>query len=187
MIFVVSEKVFRKNAKKWLKRRDYIIIDGSDDGSIDMDNARKSELGQTFNNVVINGAFTPHHRLLDALKKDNSSEHLTWRCQNLLDDFMSSAELVAACVAVTKGFTAQEGKEQRNMFVVLPKRVYPLMGTRIVERFYQLMKADFKFVFTEDDLLDSKKLLTKDVKTKDMDYLRERILRVVKKFKLDKD
>lgn len=189
MIFVVSEKTFKKNAKKWLKMRDYIIIDGSDDGTIDMDDGRKTELAATYNNVAINGAFSPHHRLIDALKKEdrNSNERMSWRAQNLLDDFMNSTEFVAAITAVTKGFTAEIGREQRNVFVVLPKTVYRYMSDHIVNRFYELMKADFRFVFPETELEERKKLLTKDVKSKDMDYLRERILKVVKKFRLDKD
>lgn len=203
MIFLVSEKTFVKNAKKILKARDYVIIDGSDSGSID-DDAMHTDISTTFNNVVVNGGFTPHHRLVDALKKDMKGRakqeteaattgnwRFSWATENMLSDFLKSDEFVGAALAAVKGFTLQTNSSasgnssvQRNIFIVLPNRVYKLMRDIYAEHFHKLLGVDFQFVYTEEELMAKMKLLIKDLKRKKIDYLRERVVKVAKKHKL---
>ena len=184
MIFLVSEKTFVKNAKKILKARDYVIIDGSDSGSID-DDAMHTDISTTFNNVVVNGGFTPHHRLVDALKKDMKGR------AKQETEAATTDEFVGAALAAVKGFTLQTNSSasgnssvQRNIFIVLPNRVYKLMRDIYAEHFHKLLGVDFQFVYTEEELMAKMKLLIKDLKRKKIDYLRERVVKVAKKHKL---
>lgn len=197
MIFLVSNKQFVKNDKKWLKVRDYVIIDGCDNGAID-DDSSKRDIGNGYNNAIVNGAFTPHNRLLSAIEKEKKDQgnpdkpHYTWKTQTMLDDYMNSPEVVAAMLASVKGFTMEisanasgNHDKQRNIFIVIPKKVYKLMADEFLNRFYELMKVEFPFIRSEEELLDNKKLLTKDIKDKRMDELRMRIPKVAKKYHLD--
>ena len=192
MMFLISEKYLRKNDKKILKVKDYIIIDGSDAGDID-DDSLKSGVANQYNYVVINGGFTPHSRLIQAMKRDikdgvvNEGKY-SWKTENMLSDFFEDRTFVGSVLSAVKGFLMEgDGWDaQRNVFIVLPNKVYKLLSDKIMEQFYGLMGVDFQFIYSQTELEDQKKLLTKDLKSKKMDELRKRVPKVAKKYKLDK-
>lgn len=199
MIFILSDKSFRENAKKILKVRDYVIIDGSDSGYIDdSKSASKGDISNVYNNTIINGAYTPSHRLIDAIKKESkkkdlsAEDHLPWKLQQSMDEYFESAEVVGAMLSTIKGFTmkinanSSGSDSQRNVFIVLPNRIYKYMGDQFLIRFYDLTKADFKFVYGEKDLFENMKLLRKDLKDKRIDFLDRRVEKLAKKYKLNK-
>jgi len=199
MMFLVSTKGFDKYAKQWLKVRDYVIIDGCDAGSID-DDAAKGNIAGKYNNCVVNGAFTPHNRLLSAMAKEQENmekgekPRYSWKTQDMLEDYFNSPEVIAAMLSAVKGFTMEISPnasgsydKQRNIFIVVPKKVYRVMGDAILEHFYKLMDVEFPFIRSESELRENKKLLTKDLKDKKMDTLRMRIPKIAKKYKLDKN
>lgn len=193
MMFLISEKYLEKNDKKILKVKDYIIIDGSDAGEIG-DDSGKSGVAARYNYVVINGGFTPHSRLIQAMKRDikdgivGEDGKYSWKTENMLADFFEDRTFVGSVLSAIKGFLMEgDGWDaQKNVFIVLPNKVYKLLSDKILEQFYNLLSVDFQFIYSQTELEDQKKLLTKDLKTKKMDELRKRLPKVAKKFKLDK-
>lgn len=192
MMFLISQKFLEKHDKKILKVRDYIIVDGSDAGEMD-DDARHSSVANRYNFVVINGGFTPHNRLIQSMKEDLKEGIIadgkySWKTENMLADFFGDRTFIGSVLSAVQGFLVESTgwDVQRNVFIVLPNKVYRLMGDKILTKFNELLEVDFQFIYSEQELTDDKKLLKKDLKEKKMKTLRKRIPKVAAKYKLDK-
>ena len=73
----------------------------------------------------------------------------------------------------------------RNIFVVLPNIVYKFLGEKMIKKMKKLAKADFNFIFTQEDLKDDIKML-KETLTKDqMKYIDKISKRVEEKYQIN--
>lgn len=198
MIFIVSAKQFEKHDKAWIKPRDYVLIDGCDSGNI-QDDADRTEIMEKYARAVCSGGFTPPTRMITQMRREQENKSIetlndySFKTRELINDFLESEDLLVSMLSAVKAFVLEVKNgwdTQRNVFVILPQKVYKLFVAIYINRMYELMETnpdDIKFVYTQDELLAKKKLLTKDLKEKKMNRLRRQLPKTASAYDLDKD
>lgn len=173
MIFVISKKFLTEHPKRYLKVKDYTIIDGASDE----DSSGRDSLSNNFNRVVPIGDYYPGNRLVRALleqQKGKRSDAISPRkLKEMRDDFLDDSDFIQAILATAKIQLCEDDRDgahiplDKNVFVVLPQKLYKTLGKDIYKRMRDLFKkVDKNFIYFQDELEKDSDLLEKELKSK---------------------
>lgn len=185
MIYVMSQKFFTKNIEKMAKYNEYFVLDGEN----------YYATGRTADSVAIAtkyskshsvGGLCPESRLYNMLKKKKNGEDINEeKLKKEIKKFFKDKSTIASFNVVFKTVVVGGANNPRNIFVVLPNIVYKFLGEKMIKKMKKLAKADFNFIFTQEDLKDDIKML-KETLTKDqMKYIDKISKRVEEKYQIN--
>lgn len=172
MLYLMSEKQFKKNAKKLVEPKDYIICDATDDenGSL-----------TKYSNVVSMHNMNPTPKLVKVkLQKDFDSID-EYKVEKMEKKFFKSKGFITSSMACVKGLLDQDCSI--NMFIVMRNKAYKVYGKKFAKRIKKLFDVEFDFIFTFEDYLDNKKIIKKDLQPKFAKQLTKSLSRLEKKYK----
>lgn len=185
MIYVMSQKFFTKNIEKMAKYNEYFVLDGEN----------YYATGRTADSVAIAtkyskshsvGGLCPESRLYNMLKKKKNGEDINEeKLKKETKKFFKDKSTIASFNVVFKTVVVGGANNPRNIFVVLPNIVYKFLGEKMIKKMKKLAKADFNFIFTQEDLKDDIKML-KETLTKDqMKYIDKISKKVEEKYQIN--
>lgn len=183
MIFFVSQKYFKKHADELVAPRQYFIIDGENFG---VTSSQSESIANRYSNSHTLGGWCPERELFVLLKKKkNKEDYNKKKLERMTDEFLKSADFIGAVCASVKAQATYGVKEDINIFVVVPGVVYKMLGKKIKERVYKLIKAEGnpEFFFLQDEL--KKDDLKDGLKKKQLKAILEGVKKAEKKHKLD--
>jgi hypothetical protein len=186
MIFVMKRKTFTKKSKKLLTGSDYLIIDGSDPGE-SVSTSYSKALNNKYNNVYTNSMFAPPKSLLKALTETKDGEPSKMNARKIegrVEEFIKGEEMTISLVSTVNSMFAFEDPKSVNIFIVLPNKVYNVLGEAIIKRFRKLFNTDFKFIYSDKEIQEKKKLVNKTLKKKQLKELKKLIEKNVDKYNL---
>lgn len=154
MILLITEKAFKKNAKKIAKQADYLICDGTGDES--------GDIAIKFSNVVAMEGMNPPAKLVSAKKKPD--EISPDKLEKMERKYFKGTEFKSNLMAVVNGLLQTESSY--NIIIILKSKVYKLYGKKIKKYFYKYFDVNFEFVYLWDEVEDCMSLLRKDLKKK---------------------
>lgn len=173
MIFIISKKFLTEHPKRYLKAKDYTIIDGASDEEA---SGRKS-LSAKFNRVVPIGDFYPGNRLVRGLlEKEKGTEANKISPRKLKEmkmDFLDDNDLIQAMLAVVKiqlCVAEHDGTNvplDKNVFIVLPQKLYKTLGKDIYKTMRDLFSNNGdSFIFFQSHLQEDPSLVEMKFKHK---------------------
>lgn len=176
----MSEKQFKKKAKKLVEPRDYIICDGTDDDTGSL---------TKFSNVVSMSGFNPPSKLLKVrIDEDFDCGIDVDKVKKMERKYFKNNTFKSSAMACVKGMlNERSGGGQINMFVILRNKAYKVYGKKIQKKVIKLIGADFDFVYLFDDVEEDKKLLRKELSRDKLKYIRRRLAKLEKSLTSDKD
>lgn len=169
MIYVMSQKFFKKKIEKMAKRNPYFGLDGENWG-VTGHRDDEEAIATKYNNVYSVGSFSPEARLFNYLKDLKKGRDVPeGKLRNEVDLFLKDKAFISSVNTAFKTLVATGTSETRNVFVILPNIVYKYLGKAIVKRMRKLgEKGGLRFtcVYTQDKIDENKKcldrLLTED-------------------------
>lgn len=173
MIVLISTKDFLEKPKKFYKMRATHIINGSDSSDLGSFGEVDAESGGG-----LNTAFIPHKSVINGgtgLSKDER-ERKTKR-------FLKNADLtrrVAAAVAY------QVREPDSNVFIVINKKVYKVLGDKLIKRFNKLVKTEEGELFFDYNDFESIRKIYRKMVGKKLDKYNEKYDKLMDSDKSDK-
>lgn len=150
MIFLMSEKQWKKNKKKLVEPKDYIIMDATED-----DDARMS----AFTNVVTMDALNPPAKLVRLVTDDKFDDGvISWdKIEKLEKEYFRGYMLKKAIMATVAGII-ENG--DINIFIVMRNKAYKCYKHKMIKTFNKIFPVDFTFIqLLSDDISSHKKSL----------------------------
>ena len=167
MIFLMSEKQWKKNKKKLVEPKDYIIMDATED-----DDARMS----AYTNVVTMDALNPPPKLVRLVSDDSNFDDdvISFdKVEKLEKEFFKGFMLKKAIMATVAGII-ENG--DINIFIVMRNKAFKCYKNRMLNTFKKVIPVDFTFIqifsgdvsvskkelkkeFSYDEIMDLKKIL----------------------------
>lgn len=179
MLYIMSQKFFKKHTNKLVAPNDYFVIDGENSG---VTNPRHESIATKFNNTYPLGGWCPDDALYRELMKIKRGEDVSkGKLEKLTERYLKSKDFIAAACASIKAQAANGVTNDINIFVVLPNVVYKQLGTKIKKRLTKLVAVDFEFIRMQDDI--NKKALTETLKKKQLKEILKVIAALEKKKK----
>lgn len=181
MLYIVSQKFFKKNADRLVAPNQYFIIDGENHGVTD---SRKESISSKYNNTHPLGGWCPETELYRMLVKRKKGEDVSEKkFTKYVEEYLKSSDFIAAVCASAKAQATYGVDEDINIFVVLPGVVAKQLGKTIRKRIYKIIKVDCEFVRLQDDI--NKHNLSDTLRKKDLKAILNAIKSAEKKYKLD--
>lgn len=164
MIYVMSQKFFKKHIEKMAKHNPYFILDGENwivSGHPD----GEGSITTKYSNTYSVGSFSPEVRLYGMLKDLKRGESVNEsKLKNEVQIFFKDKAFISSANTAYKTLVATGHDESRNVFVVLPNIVYKYLGKAMVKRMRKLGEKgglEFQCVFSQDKIEDDKKATKK--------------------------
>lgn len=190
MIFLMSEKQWKKNKKKLVEPKDYIIMDATED-----DDARMS----AFTNVVTMDALNPPQKLVKLVNSDRTfdDEIISFdKIEKLEKEYFRGYMLKKAIMATVAGII-ENG--DINIFIVMRNKSFKCYKYKMIKTFEKLFPVDFTFIqifsgdvseykkslkrtFDYDEVMQLKKVLKQREKELEK-YVKEKGKRKNKRYK----
>lgn len=173
MIFLISEKKWKKSAKKFVEPKDYILFDATDD---ETGNLTK------FANVIALGGMNPPSKLLKAREKDGEDVIDKGKLKKMEDKFFKGKEFKVASMALMKALVQHSGDV--NLFVVVKNKAYKHYAKKIkknVEKVFDIDDDDYEIFYFYEDIEDNKKVLKSEIKGKYVNKLANKLKELEKK------
>ena len=170
MIYVMSQKVFKKYAKKILKYAEFFIIDG-ENWSVTSHSEDEAAIASSYPMAYSVGSFSPETRLWSMLKDLKRGHEVSEsKLRNEVSIYFKDKAFVGSVNLAYKSLVAS-GTDTRNGYVVLPNLVYKYLGEAIVKRMRKLGEKgglDFHCVYSQDRIKDDPKCVKKLLKKKEL-------------------
>lgn len=182
MIYVISRKFLEKQGAKLAAPNDYLIIDGENFGN----NASGTDepISQKYNHTMIRSGFSPERETLNIFRKKKAGkEYSEKKLKNQLKEFFKSPDFLAAALFAMKAQGVYGVDNDINVYVCLPNIVYKNIGNQVAIIIQELSRVDFKFVFTEDTIKETKRqCLEKKLKPKKLKEINKVVNKIGKKY-----
>ncbi len=187
MMFLMSQKYFKKKAEKLVAPNNYFIIDGTNYGVTGDD---IEGLHRRYNNCHVMGGWCPEGELYRLLRKKKSGEDFSEKkFDKYLKEFLHDEDFVGAVCATTKAQASYGVDQDMNIFIVIPNLVYKYLAKQIKKRVYKIVlrdKADIPFFMTQDDLEKTGKAALSTPLTKSqLKTILERVKKAEKRHKIN--
>lgn len=184
MVYVISRKYLDKHGAKLVAPNEYIIIDGENMGS----NASGNDdpASQKYNKCIIRGGLCPERETINIFKaKKAGKEYSEKKLKRQLKEFFKTRDFLESVFFSMKAQGIYGVDNDINVFVCLPTIVYKNIGLEIANLIQELSKVDFRFVFTEKDIKETKRqILEKSLKKKELKEINKSVAKAEKKFKM---
>lgn len=185
MMYIMSQKFFKKNVEKLVAPNQYFLIDGENFGTT---GNRSDAVASKYANSYSLGGFCPERELYNILKKIKKDEDFSKKkFERELKEFLHSKDFIGAACASMKAQASYGVDSDMNIFIVIPNVVYKIIGEIMCKSIVKMAKVeDFKFIFTEDDIeKKGKKILKNTLKKKELKEILKSVKRLEKKHDLD--
>ena len=150
MLYIVSQKFFKKNADRLVAPNQYFIIDGENHGVTD---SRKESISSKYNNTHPLGGWCPETELYRMLVKRKKGEDVSEKkFTKYVEEYLKSSDFIAAVCASAKAQATYGVDEDINIFVVLPGVVAKQLGKTIRKRIYKINKHNLSDTLRKKDL-----------------------------------
>lgn len=190
MMFLMSQKFFKKHAEKLVAPRNYIIIDGENMGvSI---HSEEDQFSHKYRKSIVSGGWSPEGDLYKMIKRMKEGETVNEKkFKRELDDYLHSKDFVGSVCMAAVGLVANNGEEDINVFVVIPNIVYKYLSDAIIERAKEIIndggETKVKFIFPQSIIKKKgKDVLNMQLGNKKLKAIAKGIERAEKKYKLRK-
>ena len=178
MIFIMSYKQWKKNAKKLVIPKEYLIFDGTEDEGGAMDK---------YTNNVTMDAFNPPIKLVKLMSKssfyDDGDVIDMDKLQVLEKKFFNGVRLKNACLATISGLI-ENGNI--NIFIIMRNKAFKIYKKRLKKTFMKLFPVDFEFIeIFSGDAKDHKNSLRRNLSTNEIIELRTHLSKREKEMERD--
>ena len=184
MIYVMSEKFFKKNVEKLVKNHDYFGLDGAN-YAVTAGTTAKEAVASKYNRFYTAVGFCPEIRLYRYLRKKKDGDAINeLKYAKELKDYLKDKSFIAS---VRSAFIAEIAKYPNtlNIFIVIPNLVWKYLGDEIAERIRHYGKFDFDNVFTQDDIKEKGfKILQNELSENQMKEIQKRVKKLESKYDL---
>jgi hypothetical protein len=173
MIFLISEKKWKKSAKKFVEPKDYILFDATDD---ETGNLTK------YANVISLGGMNPPSKLLKAKEKDGQEVIDKDKVKKMENKFFKGKEFKVSAMALIKALVQHSGDV--NLFVVVKNKAYKHYAKKIkknIEKVFDIEEGDYEVIYFYEDIEENKKILKAEVKGKFINKLSNKLKDLEKK------
>lgn len=161
MIYILSQKFFKRYVASIVSEKDYFLIDGENFGTT---GKSANGIADNFGAIAPIGGFSPERSVYSQLKKKaRGQEYSDKKIDKGLKEFFKSKDYAAASLAAVKAQCALE--KDINVIIVLPNVFYKAIGKKLAKHLQKLVKIDpeddFQFVWLEKDVPKKKKKILK--------------------------
>lgn len=162
MIFIVGKKAFLKNAKQLIKKKDFVIIDATDDES--------GKLSNVISPVSVKDELAPPAKLVDAILDPDVYEYEIdkRKLKQIWKKWGKKKKCLEALYAIFRIMI----EENLNVFIVLDTKAYKAMKDKYCEYVNGMMDSRIKFVYTYDEYLEDRNSLIRDLSKSDIKDLK---------------
>lgn len=136
MIFIISEKDFKKNKKKLVIPKDYIFVDAMEDDEGTM---------SAFTNVITMDALNPPAKLVKLASKEEGDidDFIDYeKLEKLEKNYFKSLRTKQSVMALVSGMVNRD----INIFVVMRNKAHKYYAKRLAKLITNMFDVDFKFV-----------------------------------------
>lgn len=154
MIFIISEKDFKKNKKKLVIPKDYIFVDATEDDTGTM---------SAFTNVITMDALNPPSKLIKLASKEEGDidDFIDYdKLEKLEKNYFKSLRTKQSVMALVSGMVNRD----INIFVIMRNKAYKYYAKRLAKLITSMFDVDFKFVaIFKGSYADMKKLMKSEL------------------------
>ena len=184
MIYVMSQKFFKKNIEEMAKYNDYFILHG-ENYAVTGNAGETTAIATKYNRCHSVGGFCPEVKLygmLRKLKKDEevNPDKLTKETKN----FIKGKPFTVAINVALKALIAGGQDNPLNIFIVLPDLVYKYLSEKIIKRIKKVSGLEFGFIYNQEVLKDDMKRLKKLLSPEELKEIDKVTKKIEKKFDL---
>ena len=177
MIIIISEKMWRKKAKKFAEIKDYVICDATSDDS--------GPITKYSNVVNMDGLAIPSKLIKVAdTKKDRDYDD-----DDILDKnkakkmekrFFKKKDFRISTMAILKSLLTHE--EDLNIFVVVKNKAYKTYAAKLKKEMNKVIESgDLEIIYLYDEVEEDKKILKRNIKQGE----RKRLMKNLKKLQVE--
>ena len=188
MVYLLSQKFWRKNVDRLVAPNRYIVIDGSN-YSVTGRVGDTESISENYTNSLVLGGFCPETELYTNLRRKKKGEDYSKKkVARYLEEFLKSRDFISAACLAMNSQAAYGDDSDCNVFIVLPGIVNKYLAKHIRKRMLKIIRYDGKqkFIFTQKDIEEAGKSIFS--KTASKQTLREVLAGVgkaEKRYKLD--
>lgn len=180
MVYLLSQKFWRKNVDRLVAPNRYIVVDGANQ-SVTGRVGDNENIAENYSNSIILGGFCPETELYTHLRRKKKGEDYSKKkIERYTKEFLKSRDFISAACIAMKAQAAYGDDEDCNVFVVLPGIVNKYLAKVMKKRMLRIIRYEGKqqFIYTQKDVEDiGKKIFDK---TASRDTLRE-VLKGIRK------
>lgn len=185
MIYIISDKFFRKKAKKLVSPKQYFIIDANNYMSTGTGDADKA-ISTKYKNSHTVGNLCPETYLMSLLRKLSAGQKVKQsKLDAHIDDYINDKIFIGGVCATLKAYIALGASEELNVFVVFPTLVYKYLRKPIIKRFRKLTKVEKgQLFFTQETIEDDWSILKKETSSDMKKMVIKRTKKIDEKYQL---
>lgn len=179
MILLISEKYFKKNPKKLIEYKDYVLGDATDRGD--------DALDSKFNKVTDMGEFNPPPKLQKIVTDPNREETRIYK-RNInkhMENWLNDEALISKIVAIGDYIVDYNDKmgEDVNIFLILRKNMFKAYSKNLKDRINEILDCNICACVDKDmDKMEFKSLVKKKMTKKKLKALKKRVKKLKKRF-----
>ena len=151
MIFIMSEKTFKKNVEKIATKTEYFGLDCANYGVVKKE-GNTAAISSRYQKMSTCGNLCPELRLYRMLRKLKDGEPVRADdYEKEVQKFLESDDFSAGAVAVFRALVAaNDASENVILLLILPNVVYKYLSAKISSRLNELAGFDLGFVTKEE-------------------------------------
>lgn len=184
MLYVMSQKFFKKNIEKMAKYNEFFNLDAENFAATGR-SGDKSAIASDYSRTHSVGGFCPESRLYGMLKKKKRGEDINEsKYEKEIQYYFEDKAFIASVCTAYKAVIAGGVNKPMNIFIIFPNIVYKYLGKKIVKKMQKISKLEFDSVFTQEDIENDRKCLKKLFTPDQMKEIEKRVKKIEKKFDL---
>ncbi len=160
MIYVFAEKKFVKNAKEFIRAKDFAIIDAT--GGTDINFANR------INGVITKEALIPPPKVVKSKLEDYGWDVDEDVVAKMWKKFIKSNGFEETMYALLEGFLEKD----MNVFIVLSNKAYRAIGNKYAKAVNYMLDSHIKFVYTYEDYMNDKSSIKRRLSDRDVSRLK---------------
>lgn len=159
MIIIISEKMWRKKAKKLAEMKDYVICDATADDS--------GPITKYSNVVNMDGLAIPSKLIKIKENKENNRDDDDIvdadKAKKMERRFFKKKDFKNSTMAILKSLLTHE--TGLNIFVVMKNKAYKTYASKVKKEMDKLIDTgDLEIIYLYDEVEENKKILKRDLK-----------------------
>lgn len=163
MIFIVSKKAFLKNAKALIRKKDFVVIDATDDSS--------STLSNIISPVMTKDDLAPPSKCVMAELDPDYYEYEIdkKKVRKLWKGWIKRSKVQNCLYAIFRILL----EENLNIFIIISNKAYKALGDKYCTSINNELDSRIKFVYTYEEYRDDRESLIRDLSKDDTKILKE--------------
>lgn len=159
MIYVMSQKFFKKHIEKMAEYNDYFILDG-ENYAVTGNSGETTAIATKYSRCHAVGGFCPESKLYGMLRKLKKGEDVNPdKLEVATKKFLKDKAFTVAINVALKALIAGGYDHPLNIFIVLPNVVYKYLGEKIIKRIKKVSSLEFDFLYKQEALKENMKRL----------------------------